>query len=56
MPVVYKVHHRFQKNHKPVSYLINQNAEASGFFDLYLPKQEIWIYDMETGKWYIFVY
>uniref|UniRef100_A0A4W4EPE4 Kelch domain containing 2 n=1 Tax=Electrophorus electricus TaxID=8005 RepID=A0A4W4EPE4_ELEEL len=28
-----------------------KNAEEMGLFDLYLPKNEIWIYNMETGRW-----
>ncbi|MCI4382881.1 hypothetical protein PGIGA_G00019910 [Pangasianodon gigas] len=28
-----------------------KNAEAPGLFDLYLPRHEIWIYNMETGRW-----
>ncbi|KAL6478117.1 hypothetical protein MHYP_G00139520 [Metynnis hypsauchen] len=28
-----------------------KNAEATAFFDLYLPKNEVWIYNMETGRW-----
>lgn len=40
---------------KPLSFLINQNAEAPAFFDLYLPRHEIWIYNMETARWYIFL-
>ncbi|XP_056092730.1 kelch domain-containing protein 2 isoform X3 [Rhinichthys klamathensis goyatoka] len=29
----------------------NADAEATEFTDLYLPKNEIWIYNMETGRW-----
>ncbi|XP_062863887.1 kelch domain-containing protein 2 [Trichomycterus rosablanca] len=28
-----------------------KNAEAPGFSDLYLPRHEIWIFDMETRRW-----
>ncbi|XP_053366281.1 kelch domain-containing protein 2 [Clarias gariepinus] len=28
-----------------------KNAEAPEIFDLYLPQNEIWIYNMETGRW-----
>ncbi|XP_030638251.1 kelch domain-containing protein 2 [Chanos chanos] len=28
-----------------------KNAETAGLFDLYLPKAEVWIYNMETGRW-----
>uniref|UniRef100_A0AAY4BSP5 Kelch domain-containing protein 2 n=1 Tax=Denticeps clupeoides TaxID=299321 RepID=A0AAY4BSP5_9TELE len=28
-----------------------KNAETAGLFDLYLPRNEIWIYNMETGRW-----
>ncbi|XP_073725919.1 kelch domain-containing protein 2 [Misgurnus anguillicaudatus] len=29
----------------------NGDAEATEFIDLYLPKNEIWIYNMETERW-----
>ncbi|KTF92935.1 hypothetical protein cypCar_00033644 [Cyprinus carpio] len=29
----------------------NADTEAAEFTDLYLPKNEIWIYNMETGRW-----
>uniref|UniRef100_A0A1A8NJ80 Kelch domain containing 2 n=1 Tax=Nothobranchius rachovii TaxID=451742 RepID=A0A1A8NJ80_9TELE len=28
-----------------------KNAQNHGFFDLYLPRSEIWTYDMESGVW-----
>uniref|UniRef100_A0A8C6WFE5 Kelch domain containing 2 n=1 Tax=Neogobius melanostomus TaxID=47308 RepID=A0A8C6WFE5_9GOBI len=28
-----------------------KNAQNHGFFDLYLPRNEIWMYSMETGVW-----
>ncbi|KAI4804852.1 hypothetical protein KUCAC02_026464 [Chaenocephalus aceratus] len=28
-----------------------KNAQNHGFFDLYLPKNEIWTYNMESGVW-----
>uniref|UniRef100_A0A669D871 Kelch domain containing 2 n=1 Tax=Oreochromis niloticus TaxID=8128 RepID=A0A669D871_ORENI len=28
-----------------------KNAENHGFFDLYLPRNEIWTYNMESGVW-----
>ncbi|XP_028677834.1 kelch domain-containing protein 2 [Erpetoichthys calabaricus] len=28
-----------------------KNTQASGNYDFYLPRNEIWIYDMETGRW-----
>ncbi|XP_006028661.1 kelch domain-containing protein 2, partial [Alligator sinensis] len=28
-----------------------KNAQVRGFYDFYLPKDEIWIYNMETGRW-----
>ncbi|KAJ0063299.1 hypothetical protein NL108_015778 [Boleophthalmus pectinirostris] len=28
-----------------------KNAQNHGFFDLYLPRNEIWMYSMETGEW-----
>ncbi|NWQ81852.1 KLDC2 protein, partial [Columbina picui] len=28
-----------------------QNAQVRGFYDFYLPRDEIWIYNMETGRW-----
>lgn len=28
-----------------------QNADAQATMDLYLPKNEIWIYNMETARW-----
>lgn len=31
---------------------ILQNAQVRGFYDFYLPRDEIWIYNMETGRWY----
>uniref|UniRef100_A0A8D2MMJ8 Kelch domain containing 2 n=1 Tax=Zonotrichia albicollis TaxID=44394 RepID=A0A8D2MMJ8_ZONAL len=27
------------------------NAQVRGFYDFYLPRDEIWIYNMETGRW-----
>lgn len=29
----------------------NADAQATEFMDLYLPKNEIWIYNMETARW-----
>lgn len=29
----------------------NSEAAATAFVDLYLPKKEVWIYNMETGRW-----
>ncbi|XP_068948068.1 kelch domain-containing protein 2 isoform X2 [Petaurus breviceps papuanus] len=31
-----------------------KNAQVRGFYDFYLPRDEIWIYNMETGRWLIF--
>ncbi|EMP31129.1 Kelch domain-containing protein 2 [Chelonia mydas] len=31
-----------------------KNAQVRGFYDFYLPRDEIWIYSMETGRWLIF--
>nr|XP_005995044.1 PREDICTED: kelch domain-containing protein 2 [Latimeria chalumnae] len=31
--------------------LLLQNAHVLGFYDFYLPKNEVWTYNMETGKW-----
>ncbi|OCT68326.1 hypothetical protein XELAEV_18039626mg [Xenopus laevis] len=28
-----------------------KNAPVRGFYDFYLPRDEIWIYDMENGNW-----
>uniref|UniRef100_A0A669PX44 Kelch domain containing 2 n=1 Tax=Phasianus colchicus TaxID=9054 RepID=A0A669PX44_PHACC len=28
-----------------------KNAQVRGFYDFYLPRDEIWIYNMETGRW-----
>ncbi|KAM4690631.1 LOW QUALITY PROTEIN: kelch domain-containing protein 2-like [Rhinophrynus dorsalis] len=28
-----------------------KNAPVRGFYDFYLPRDEIWIYDMESGSW-----
>uniref|UniRef100_A0A8C7FLC8 Kelch domain containing 2 n=1 Tax=Oncorhynchus kisutch TaxID=8019 RepID=A0A8C7FLC8_ONCKI len=28
-----------------------KNSQTTGFFDLYLPRNEIWIYNMETERW-----
>lgn len=28
-----------------------KNAQTHGFFDLYLPRNEIWTYNMESGVW-----
>lgn len=28
-----------------------KNAQNHGFFDLYLPRNEVWMYSMETGVW-----
>ncbi|MEE6492347.1 hypothetical protein FKM82_016556 [Ascaphus truei] len=28
-----------------------KNAPVTGLYDFYLPKDEIWIYDMENGRW-----
>uniref|UniRef100_A0ACB8G6E4 Kelch domain-containing protein 2 n=1 Tax=Sphaerodactylus townsendi TaxID=933632 RepID=A0ACB8G6E4_9SAUR len=28
-----------------------KNSQVRGFFDFYLPREEIWIYNMETGRW-----
>lgn len=28
-----------------------KNAQNHGFFDLYLPRNEIWTYNMESGVW-----
>ncbi|KAJ7420306.1 Kelch domain-containing protein 2 [Willisornis vidua] len=29
----------------------SKNAQVRGFYDFYLPRDEIWIYNMETGRW-----
>ncbi|XP_035608720.1 kelch domain-containing protein 2-like [Oncorhynchus keta] len=28
-----------------------KNSQTTGFIDLYLPRNEIWIYNMETEQW-----
>ncbi|MGH0189249.1 UNVERIFIED_CONTAM: hypothetical protein FKN15_034135 [Acipenser sinensis] len=28
-----------------------KNAQATGFYDFYLPRNEIWIYNMESRRW-----
>ncbi len=34
-----------------LSFCQNSDTEAAVFTDLYLPKNEVWIYNMETRRW-----